>query len=263
MAENPGPYGPAEQPGPSPYESPGTGPHGSAGTPAPPPYGAPENPGTGPYGPPGPEPYGPPGPHPYAPPPYGPGPGQGFAPGPPRRGRGPLIAVVAVAAVVLLAGAATAILLLTGNKEPTRASGALKTPIRFQQVTTESPGPCSGGGVPDADGRTCYRLGAAGAMTVSRVKVITVESPDAAHGRRSWALGLDLESADAQAFAALSGQAAAAQQPGNEIAIVVGDKVVSAPMVAQAITGGSVEISGAFDERAAKSLFRRLTGRDG
>ncbi|GAA4633011.1 hypothetical protein GCM10023196_068850 [Actinoallomurus vinaceus] len=237
--------------------------------PGPPPYGTPENQGAGPYGPPGPEPYGPPGypgPQPYAPPPYGPGPGQGFAPGPTRRGRGPLIAVVAVAALVLLIGAGTAILLLTGNNnDATRASGALKTPIRFQQVTAESPAPCSGGGVPDADGRTCYRLSADGTMTVTRVKVIRVQPPDVAHGRTSWALQLDLEGADAQAFAALSAKAAAAgsQQPGNRIAIVVGDKVVSAPAVAQAITGGSIEISGSFDEQAAKSLFRRLTGRTG
>jgi hypothetical protein len=248
----------AEHPGPPPYgpaENPGAGPYGPPGSPDPQPSGSP--------GPPWPQPYGPPGPQPYAPPPYGPGPGQALAPGPPRRGRGPLIAVVAGAAVVLLAGAATAIVLLTGNKEPTRASGALQTPIRFQQVTAETSGPCKGGGVPDADGRTCYRLAAERSMSVSRVKVITVRAPDAAHGSTSWALLLDLERADAQAFATLSATAAGSLPPGNKIAIVVGDKAVSAPMVMQAIAGGSVEINGNFDEQAAKSLFRRLTGRTG
>ncbi|MEV0401915.1 hypothetical protein [Actinoallomurus sp. NPDC050550] len=170
---------------------------------------------------------------------------------------------MAVAAVVLLAGAATAIVLLTGNKESTRASGALKTPIRFRQVTAESPSPCSGGGVPDADGRTCYRLADERGMSVSRVKVIMVQAPDPAHGSTSWGLRLDLERADAQAFATLSSTAAGSPQPGNKIAMVVGDKVVSAPMVMQAITGGSVEINGSFDEQSAKNLFRRLTGRTG
>ncbi|MCO6009285.1 hypothetical protein NE236_30370 [Actinoallomurus purpureus] len=173
--------------------------------------------------------------------------------------------IVAVVVVLLLAGAATAILLLTRNGDSTRASGPLKTPIRFQQVTAETPGPCSGGGTPDADGRTCYRLTADGGMTVTRVKEITVQPPDGAHGQTSWALRLNLETADAQAFAGLSARAAAVgpQQPGNKIAIVVGGEVVSAPTVAQTITGGSLEISGGFDQKAVKRLFRRLTGRSG
>jgi preprotein translocase subunit SecD len=168
--------------------------------------------------------------------------------------------VVAVAAVVLVAAVA-AVLLLRGDDSADSASGPLKTPLRFLPVLAETPGSCSGAGTPSSDHRTCYRTDPAG-MTVTRVRSIEVMSPDHEHGSAYWGIDLTLEPSDARAFEQLSAKAAAAgpEQPGNRIAMVVGGVVVSAPTVAQAITGGRVQIVGAFDKPAAERLFHQLTG---
>jgi preprotein translocase subunit SecD len=167
---------------------------------------------------------------------------------------------VAAAALVLV-GTVAAVLLLHGGGSADSASGPLKTPIRFLPVLSETPGSCRGAGTPSSDHRTCYRTDPAG-MTVTRVRSIEVMSPDHEHGSAYWGIDLTLEPSDARAFEQLSAKAAAAgpEQPGNRIAMVVGGVVVSAPTVAQAITGGRVQIVGAFDKPAAERLFHQLTG---
>lgn len=192
---------------------------------------------------------------PMGPPPYG------WNTAPSRRGRGALVALIVVVVAVVLVGTVAAVLLLNRDGSAKSASGPLKTPIRFQQVMAETPGSCPGAGTPSSDRQTCYRIAPDG-MTVTRVKTIEVMSPVRAHGPTSWGIGLSLEPADARAFAQLSAKAAAAgpQQPGNKIAIVVGGAVISAPTVAQAITGGRIQITGSYDEQGAKRLFHQLIG---
>jgi hypothetical protein len=197
---------------------------------------------------------------PAGPPPYG----WNTVPTPRRRGRGPLVALVVAVATVVLAGAVAAAVLLGRDGSTDRASGRLKTPIRFQQVMAETPGSCPGTGTPSSDHQICYRL-VPGGMTVTRVKAIGVMSPDAEHGLTSWGIDLGLEPVDARAFEQLSAKAAAAEpeQPGNKIAMVVNGAVISAPTVAQPIAGGRIQITGSFDQRAAKRLFHQLIGADG
>lgn len=229
MAVPPGPPGPFDPPEPAEPVEP------SEHSPTPPP---PPAPSPGPYGR---DPYG----------------GQAPA-GPVRGSRGPLVALAVAAAVLLLAAAAVLVVSLrTGDDPDDGASGRLKTPLLFQQVVAETPGACTGGGVPADDRSTCYRL--ATGMTVTSVRSIRAVPPGAGGG---WRVAVTLERADAQAFAALSGKAAAAGAgaPGNRIAMVVDGSVVSAPAVTEAIPSGKVEITGAFTREEARRLVRRLTG---
>ncbi|GAA4481352.1 hypothetical protein GCM10023191_000090 [Actinoallomurus oryzae] len=227
-------------------------PRSTPGTPPPATPGAPP-PGT----PPPAVPVGPPPAVPGGPAPYG----WDTASGPQRRGRGLLVSLIVAAAALVLVGTVAAVLLLHGGGSADSASGPLKTPIRFLPVLSETPGSCRGAGTPSSDHHTCYRTALSG-MTVTRVKSISVMSPDAEHGMTSWGIDLSLEPSDGRAFEQLSATAAAAgpQRPGNKIAMVVGGAVVSAPMVTETITGGRVQITGPYDEQAAKRLFHQLIG---
>ncbi|WP_217623708.1 hypothetical protein [Streptomyces sp. TRM64462] len=62
-------------------------------------------------------------------------------------------------------------------------------------------------------------------------------------------------------FAALTGRAAHRKPPQNQVAIVLGDRLLSAPTVLQAIAGGQVEISGGFTEASARELAKELGAR--
>ncbi|WP_374207630.1 hypothetical protein [Streptomyces sp. XM4193] len=77
-----------------------------------------------------------------------------------------------------------------------------------------------------------------------------------------WVIRMTFRDEDAQRFAELSGRAAERSAPQNQLAVVLGDRLVSAPSIAQRIDGGAVEISGNFTSEEAKSLARELGARD-
>jgi preprotein translocase subunit SecD len=80
---------------------------------------------------------------------------------------------------------------------------------------------------------------------------------DTANGA-GWTVLLDFTSAGAKKFADATGQLAQNQTPQNEFAIVVDGAVVSAPSVAQELTGGTAQISGSFTEKEARNLAAKL-----
>ncbi|MWA05052.1 hypothetical protein F8568_032755 [Actinomadura sp. LD22] len=221
-------------------------------------------------------------PPPYAPPPQGappsagapppgaaptayPLPGAGAPYGPPARtsSRTPLIiGAVAGAFVLVLLAAGVAVYLATrGGGGYDGGPTDLRQPLTLQQVSAVSQAPCAAGTLPEASGTSCYRL-AAGGMTVRRVEHMKAEPPSG--GTTTWTIRIDLTKADARAFAGLTGAAAQqpAETPGQRIAMVVGGRVLSAPAVTDGpITGGSVQISGAFTRAKAEDLVARITGR--
>lgn len=167
--------------------------------------------------------------------------------------------VLAGAVVALVAAVAVAVALWpSGDNKITSTSGPLRTPINFLRVESESPGACSGGGVQSTDGQTCYRL--SGGMTVRQLRSINAQVPDANYPQ--WRINVGLRPPEAQAFAELTGRVATAPpgSPSRKIAIVVGDRVVSAPEVQQVIPNGQVQISGQFNKQSAEQLIQQITG---
>ncbi|MGI5321579.1 SecDF P1 head subdomain-containing protein [Actinomadura nitritigenes] len=235
---------------------------------APPPSG--EGPPPPPYAPPPPAGMPPPGPSPAGGAPAGGAPAAYPLPGadaqyppparPPRRT--PLIigGVAALVLVLLVAGAAV-YLAASGGDGYDGGATDLRQPMTLQQVAAVSQAPCAAGTLPEASGTSCYRL-AGGGMTVRRVERMKVEPPSG--GTTSWTIQIGLTKADARAFAGLTATAARQQPgtPGQQIAMVVGGRVLSAPAVnGGPITGGSVQITGSFTRRQAEDLVARIAGR--
>ncbi|MEU1509015.1 hypothetical protein [Kitasatospora sp. NPDC005748] len=74
-----------------------------------------------------------------------------------------------------------------------------------------------------------------------------------------WQVQVDFTPQGGTAFAALTGRIAPQPEPANQMAVTVDGTVLSAPYVAEAITGGSAVISGTFTEDEAKDLAAALT----
>ncbi|MER5177797.1 protein translocase subunit SecD [Streptomyces sp. NPDC002896] len=74
-----------------------------------------------------------------------------------------------------------------------------------------------------------------------------------------WKVTMEFTDAGAKKFAAITGKLAQNQSPQNQFAIVLDGEVVSDPYVSQALTGGSAEISGNFNQESAESLANVLS----
>lgn len=70
----------------------------------------------------------------------------------------------------------------------------------------------------------------------------------------SWIVSLTFTSKGSVKFADVTGELAARQLPMNQFAIVLDEKVISAPSVSQSITGGQAQIAGAFTRESAREL---------
>ena len=77
-------------------------------------------------------------------------------------------------------------------------------------------------------------------------------------GVSQWTVTFELESDGADRFADATTQAVGAPPPTDQIAIIVDRVVISSPTVQSAITGGSGEITGGFEEAEAKDLATQL-----
>lgn len=178
-----------------------------------------------------------------------------------------MVACAAVAFVVLLAGAAFAVYVLADDRYVHEGMGEtdapgpmeLREPLRFAQVAEEFAPPCGPGRLPSIDGGACFRLETDG-LTVHRLEELQTIPPSEG---ASWRIRLSLTMEDGDRFGRLTQKAAAAERgaPGQRIAIVVQDRVISAPAVLEPITGGWVEITGNFTEREVADLISRMTGR--
>ncbi|MET7391849.1 protein translocase subunit SecD, partial [Streptomyces sp. NPDC005529] len=72
-----------------------------------------------------------------------------------------------------------------------------------------------------------------------------------------WKVTMDFTSGGSKKFAAITGKLAQQQQPQNQFAIVLDGEVVSAPSVAQSLSGNA-EISGSFTQTEAQDLANML-----
>ncbi|MFE0804634.1 protein translocase subunit SecD [Streptomyces sp. NPDC058812] len=74
-----------------------------------------------------------------------------------------------------------------------------------------------------------------------------------------WTVTMKFTDDGAKKFADITGKLAQNQSPQNQFAIVLDNEVVSDPYVSQALTGGSAEISGSFDQEEAQGLANMLS----
>ena len=102
-----------------------------------------------------------------------------------------------------------------------------------------------------ADGAARYRLRMAGAHEVG---VETAEASRPA-GSSSWVVTVDLDDRGTAVFARLTRRLAGT---GTPLALVVDGAVVTAPAIESVIRSGLVQVSGDFDEPAARRLARGL-----
>jgi preprotein translocase subunit SecD len=187
---------------------------------------------------------------PYPPPQYGPS----------RQKRGPLIVVGALVLVlVVLLGVLVLLVLRTDDGTPDSAPASAPKAVEFRRVVKVAPGECaspaSGAGdvVCGADG-TGYTLGAV-ELDGKHVSEVTARDSNG-----SWVVALALDDEGGKLFGELTAELAKQSPPANQLAIVVDDRVVSAPTVMSAITGGEVEISSGFSRDEAEKLAADISG---
>ncbi|WP_344968098.1 excalibur calcium-binding domain-containing protein [Streptosporangium fragile] len=171
--------------------------------------------------------------------------------------------MIALVVVVLITGVlGTIAVLMTrnpdmplGGKPPSR----LAVPIHFAPVTEAKPGPCTAPDTyPDDLGQTCYTVAAG--VTVNAVwKIEAVQEKSGAYSVR-----IAFAPAFREQISDLTEEAVKQQDPvRQQIAIVVGQKVVAAPRVVQAITDDSLSIAGALTKEQADAMVARLRASDG
>jgi hypothetical protein len=173
-------------------------------------------------------------------------------PPPARSGNRPLVLGFAAAAVVIIVLAVVIVVLTTRDKP----DGPVKASLQMVKVLAVTPSACPAGEtrrLTSVDGDTCYELG--DGMMVSELTEIKLHGPDPAHGLSNFGIDLKLRPDDAREFATLTGQVAGQTPPRNQIAIVVGKWVVSAPQVQESITGGDIQISGNFTQSQAQKYI--------
>jgi hypothetical protein len=185
----------------------------------------------------------------------GPAPGDApAAPGDPKATRLTTIVLSAsLALVVLMTGALAAVaVLMTRNPDAppltTTPVKRLQTPIFLAPVTGVTAAPCQADLVPDQAGAKCYQLDPG--ETVSTVQ--DIEEQPAGAGK--FALRVVLSPGDRAKIGALTRDTVRQQ-----LAIVVDDKVVAAPLVEQEITEDSLSIAG-FSRFEADALLAALLG---
>ncbi|MEO3813510.1 excalibur calcium-binding domain-containing protein [Sphaerisporangium sp. B11E5] len=202
-------------------------------------------------------PFGPEGPGGPGGPPPGPGePGGagGAPPGPPRAARATTIALVTALVVVVLVTGVLGTIAVLMTRQPDVPLGAapprrLATTIHFAPVTGVRAAPCPGAeAVLDDAGTTCYQV-APGVTVTSVLKVEAIPEQDQAFAVR---VVLAPESRDRLADLTRD-------SIDQQLAVVVADRVVAAPRVAQPLTVDSLSISG-FTKDQADTLVARLLG---
>lgn len=140
-------------------------------------------------------------------------------------------------------------------------------PLRFLPVEATAQGACPGrtglGADQDAyvtyrDAKTdtCYVVTPASGMTARPAWAKASYETSGA----GWVVTVGLTGRDRARFARLTGTLAAQQPPRNQLAMVRDGTLLSAPSVAQALTGGTVQISGSFTADSARKLARDIRG---
>jgi preprotein translocase subunit SecD len=193
-----------------------------------------------------------------------PGPQYGV---PPKRSRGPVVLVIVLGLVLVAVLATATVLILRGRDDkPTAAAGskpAAADSVQFRPVLSAEPQACNGqSSGPQAEDTRCGADGTRYTLGKVELDGSRVSEVEAAQGQPgpNWVVQLTLDTDGAKLFGALTTKLAAGEPPRNQLAIVVGDKVVSAPVVNAPIIAGKVQIAGNFTQQDAEKLAADITG---
>jgi hypothetical protein len=189
-----------------------------------------------------------------------------------RAGRRRRLAATAASAVGAAAAVAAAVLLLlplatgggpvrpghAGPGVPAVAPAApisLRSPIEFRQVATIGSAPCAArsNALPGGNPPACFHLTGTG-MTLTRI-----ESEQVAKVGSAYTLSFILSPADMGLFTALTGKLVGLPSPRDQLAIIIGGRVVAHPAVAAEVHG-DVEIAGLASHAQAEQLLQSLRG---
>ncbi|MER5646940.1 excalibur calcium-binding domain-containing protein [Streptosporangium sp. NPDC002524] len=170
------------------------------------------------------------------------------------------ILVTVLVLVVLITGVLGTIAVLMTRNPDMPLGGTppkrLAVPLHFAPVTEAKPGACTAPETyPDDLGQTCYSVEAGINVNAVR-KIEAIQEKSGAYSVR-----IAFAPAFREQINDLTAEAVDQEDPvRQQIAIVVGDKVVAAPRVAQAITDDSLSIAGSFTKEEADAMVVRLLG---
>jgi len=193
-------------------------------------------------------------------------------PGPARTARrGPArVWIWAGAAALVAVGAAVLLARPWRNDQPVAA----RAPLTFYLVRDVVQGPCGSRPVPAgtsptpagaspsaleytaADGSGCVQVSADGGFAVRQLEQVRVrDETDQGNG---WTVAVTFGSQDAARFTDLSGRVSVLPEPRNQLAIVLGVRMLSNPTVMQRLTGGTAVIAIRLTHADAKALAGEL-----
>jgi hypothetical protein len=163
------------------------------------------------------------------------------------RSRGGLPSGAALAALLVIGGLLLFFTMRTtgGDEEPLIPG----QPLRVLPVLAHVDGPCPAP-APDTfettDPRGCLTVDLDGGVTMDELRSAVPERSEAGTG---WQLTIEPMADDARAFSELTTRLAGSPPPGNMLAMIVGDTVLTAAQIAEPLAPGPVQISG-FDSEA-------------
>jgi len=185
----------------------------------------------------------------------------------PKQSRGPLVLGGALVLVLFAVFAVGVVLILKrGDDKPSATSTSTSTKpstpqaVEFRRVLKADPGTCPS---PSPQGVYCDAKGTRytlGKVELDGSHVSEVKAAQSNNGTSYWYVGLTLDQEGTRLFGQLTTDLATKQSPANQLAIVVGNEVATAPAVNSPITAGKVEISGNYTQSDVEALAAKITG---
>ncbi|MFI9554044.1 SecDF P1 head subdomain-containing protein [Nonomuraea endophytica] len=167
---------------------------------------------------------------------------------------GPILAIVAGVLVNIGVVLVVVYAMVIGTASSRLPWKSVNESFALRPVLDVRDAPCAAGWIAGQDNAACYQL--------DQATNITAEKATASFGASSgqWVIQVTLNEADGREFTALTEKVHQLPQPRNQLAIVIGGKVISAPAVLEPIPGRTLEITGGFDRKTAEELAARLGG---
>ncbi|WP_026422225.1 SecDF P1 head subdomain-containing protein [Actinokineospora inagensis] len=162
--------------------------------------------------------------------------------------RNPIVRVL-VALVLLVLAACGSSVAGAPSGQPGGTAVQAKVPVELRPVLSMHPGTIATAPDELAGPDGVYTLGPSIGDFTSFTSVA------AEHTDYGWVVTIKLPSDTAAVVASWTGA-----HVGDQLAIVVNHTLLSAPKIADAITGGALQISGNFTEQSAKDLATQITG---
>ncbi|KUL41450.1 hypothetical protein ADL15_04140 [Actinoplanes awajinensis subsp. mycoplanecinus] len=168
-----------------------------------------------------------------------------------------------VVAAVVVAAAAALLLVRPWQDDQSAEPQAAREPLGFYLVQGITPGACA----PNAtapqytttDGSGCLTVSAEGGFTVRQLDEVQVQ--DQSDQGNGWAVSVTFADQDTARFTDLTRRASALPEPRNQLAIVLGTRVLSNPTVLEPLTGATAVITTQLDQAGARTLAGELGAR--